>query len=197
MAQRGAARLGYTERLFPRKEFPVPITFWPRALLLTLGSIGLARAETLVLRFPDLSARQITFVHAGDIYVVGRDGGTAVRLTADPGQELYPKFSPDGNWIAYSAEYSGSRQVYVMPSAGGVPRQLTWYSDIGAMPVRGGTDDRVLDWSPDGKYILVRMNRVPQDERGGRPYLVPFAGGMETPLAVPETAVLSTGVRRA
>ncbi len=165
----------------------MPNAFWQRATLLTLGLIGSAAAETLVLRFPDLSARQITFVHAGDIYVVGRDGGNAVRLTADPGQELYPKFSPDGNWIAFSAEYSGSRQVYVMPASGGVPRQLTWYSDIGPMPVRGGSDDRVLDWSPDGNNILVRMNRVAQDERGGRPYLVPFAGGLETPLAIPES----------
>lgn len=165
----------------------MPNVFWPRAILLTFGLIGLAHAETLVLRFPDISDRQITFVHAGDIYVVGRDGGSAVRLTADPGQELYPKFSPDGHWIAFSAEYSGTRQVYVMPASGGTPRQLTWYSDIGPMPLRGGSDDRVLDWSPDGKNILVRMNRVAQDERGGRPYLVPFAGGLETPLAIPES----------
>lgn len=161
--------------------------FWRDAVLLALGLIGTAQAETLLLRFPDLSATQIAFVYAGDIYVVGRDGGSAARLTAHPGQELYPKFSPDGHWLAFSAEYSGTRQVYVMPTSGGAPRQLTWYSDIGPMPVRGGTDYRVLDWSPDGKNILVRANRMAQDERGGRPYLVPFAGGMETPLAVPES----------
>lgn len=142
---------------------------------------------TRLLRYPDVSKTQITFDYAGDIYVVGRDGGLAQQLTSHEGEELYPKFSPDGQWIAFSAEYSGTRQVYVMPSSGGAPRQLTFYSDIGALPFRGGTDYRVLDWTPDGKNIVVRMNRVPFDERGGRPYLVPFDGGMETPLAVPET----------
>ena len=110
-----------------------------------------------------------------------------VRLTAHEGLELYPKFSPDGTWIAFSAEYSGTRQVHVMPAAGGTPRQLTYYSDVGPMPVRGGTDYRALDWTPDGKPVLVRANRVPFDERGGRPYLVPVDGGIETPLAIPES----------
>ena len=152
-----------------------------------LASMPAAHAETKLLRFPDLSASQVVFVYAGDLYVAARDGGAAIRLTADPGRELYPKFSPDGQQIAFSAEYNGTRQVYVMPANGGTPRQLTWYSDIGVMPVRGGTDYRVLDWSPDGKHVLVRANRVPFDERGGRPYLVPVDGGMETPLAIPET----------
>ena len=142
---------------------------------------------TRLLRYPDVSKTQIAFDYAGDIYVVGRDGGVAQRLTSHEGEELYPKFSPDGQWIAFSAEYSGTREVYVMPASGGAPRQLTFYSDVGAMPFRGGTDYRVLDWTPDGKNVVVRMNRVPFDERGGRPYLVPVEGGMETPLAVPET----------
>ncbi len=108
-------------------------------------------------------------------------------MTAHPGQELYPKFSPDGKHIAFSAEYTGTRQVYVISTSGGAPRQLTWYSDVGPMPVRGGTDYRVLDWSADGSNVLVRANRLPFDERGGRPYLVPVEGGIETPLAIPET----------
>src|SRR5205823_2882351 len=84
------------------------------------------------------SKTQIAFVYAGDVYVVGRGGGVAQQLTSHPGEELYPKFSPDGNWIAFSAEYSGTRQVYVMPASGGTPRQLTFYADIGALPYRGG-----------------------------------------------------------
>jgi tricorn protease len=148
---------------------------------------ALADSPTKLLRFPDTHGELITFVYAGDIYLVGANGGTAQRLTSHPGAELYPKFSPDGTQIAFSAEYNGTRQVYVMPSAGGPPRQLTWYNDVGEMPPRGGTDNRVLDWSPDGRHVLVRMNRVPWDERGGRPYLVPVDGGLETPLAVPES----------
>lgn len=142
--------------------------------------------EARILRQPDIQNGRIVFVHAGDLYSVGAHGGTAFRLTSHPGEELYPKFSPDGSQIAFSAEYNGTRQVFVMPATGGEPRQLTWYTDVGPMPPRGGTDYRVLDWTPDGRNIVVRMNRLPFDERGGRPYLVPVAGGLETPLAVPE-----------
>ncbi len=143
--------------------------------------------DSRLLRFPDICGDAITFVHGGDIYRVASNGGTALRLTSHAGQELYPKFSPDCRSIAFSAEYDGTRQVYVIPAAGGAPKQLTWYNDVGAQPPRGGTDYRVLDWTPDGKNIVVRANRVATDDRGGRPYLVPVEGGMETPLAIPET----------
>ena len=145
-------------------------------------------AESGILRFPDVSATQVVFVHGGDIYTAPRAGGLATHLTTHAGLELFPKFSPDGRAIAFSAEYSGTRQVYVMPSDGSAaPTQLTWYNDIGPMPLRGGYDNRVLDFSPDGKNILVRMNRLGFDERAGRPYFVPVQGGDEVPLAVPET----------
>lgn len=159
--------------------------------LLWLSSLaalsGAASADDGILRFPDVSNDRIAFVHGGDLYVVPKAGGQAERLTAHAGQELYPKFSPDGQWLAFSAEYSGTRQVYVMSVHGGTPRQLTWYSDIGTMPMRGGTDYRVLDWTPDGKHVLVRVNRLPFDERAGKPYLVPVDGGLEQPLAIPES----------
>ena len=151
------------------------------------GAAASASAETKLLRFPDVHGERVTFVYAGDIYIASTAGGVAQRLTSHAGSELYPKFSPDGSQIAFSAEYNGTRQVYVMPAGGGEPRQLTWYNDVGPMPPRGGTDNRVLDWTPDGQNVLVRMNRVATDERGGRPYLVPVDGGMETPLAIPET----------
>lgn len=159
--------------------------------VLALSAAPLAQAlpagDSRLLRFPDICGEAITFVQAGDIYTVSASGGIALRLTSHAGQELYPKFSPDCRSIAFSAEYDGTRQVYVIPAAGGTPRQLTWYNDVGPQPPRGGTDYRVLDWTPDGKNILVRANRTPTDDRGGRPYLVPAEGGMETPLAVPET----------
>ena len=143
--------------------------------------------DTRLLRFPDIHGDRVAFVHGGDIYTASVAGGVAHRLTSHEGQELYPKFSPDGQWIAFSAEYSGTRQVWVMPVEGGPPRQLTFYSDVGPMPPRGGTDYRVLDWTPDGRHILVRANRTPYGERDGVPMLVPFEGGMEQPLGPPET----------
>ncbi len=163
-----------------------------RATVLVLLAISLlasasATEEARILRFPDIHGEQIAFVHGGDIYSATVAGGVAHRLTSHEGQELYPKFSPDGQWIAYSAEYSGTRQVWVMPAAGGTPRQLTFYSDVGPMPPRGGTDYRVLDWTPDGTHVLVRANRTPYGERDGVPLLVPFEGGIEKPLGPPET----------
>lgn len=157
------------------------------AALLALAASAQADSPSKLLRFPDIHGERLVFVHGGDIYTAPSAGGTAIRLTAHHGQELYPKFSPDGRQIAFSAEYNGTRQVYVMPAAGGEPRQLTWYNDVGLMPPRGGTDNRVLDWTPDGRHIVVRMNRVPSGERDGRPYLVPLDGGIEQPLAIPET----------
>ncbi len=155
-------------------------------LLLLCGPL-LAASPTKLLRFPDVHADRVVFVYAGDLYSAPLAGGTAFRLTSHPGQELYPRFSPDGSRIAFSAEYNGTRQVFTIPAGGGEPRQLTWYNDVGVMPPRGGTDNRVLDWSPDGRCILVRMNRTPFDERGGRPYCVPADGGLEYPLAIPES----------
>jgi tricorn protease len=155
-------------------------------VLIGLGPAA-GSADTRLLRLPDIQGDRIAFVYGGDIYTVAIQGGVAQRLTSHEGQELYPKFSPDGQWIAYSAEYSGTRQVWVMPATGGEPRQLTFYNDVGPMPPRGGTDYRVLDWTPDGEHILVRANRTPYGERDGVPLLVPFAGGMEKPLGPPET----------
>ena len=85
---------------------------------LAFSSSTLANNPDRILRQPDTQAGRITFVHSGDIYIADAKGGTAFRLTSHEGQELYPKFSPDGTQIAFSAEYNGTRQVYVMPSSG-------------------------------------------------------------------------------
>lgn len=154
-------------------------------LLLSIANVGFAD-DTRLLRFPDIHEDRVVFVYAGDLYIASTSGGTATRLTSHDGLELYPKFSPDGSEVAYSAEYNGTRQVYVIPSAGGTPRQLTWYNDVGAMPPRGGTDYRVLDWTRDGNHVLVRANRLPWGVRMGRYHLVPANGGDELPMEIPE-----------
>ncbi len=154
-------------------------------LILAIANVGFAD-ETRLLRFPDIHEDRVVFVYAGDLYVASTDGGTAVRLTSHEGLEMFPKFSPDGSEVAYSAEYNGTRQVYVIPSAGGTPRQLTWYNDVGAMPPRGGADYRVLDWTRDGQHVLVRANRLPWGVRMGRYHLVPAKGGDEVAMEIPE-----------
>ena len=148
--------------------------------MLTLGAVNDAR----LLRYPDISGNQIVFVYAGDIWTVNAQGGDARQLTSHEGLELFPKLSPDGQWIAFSAEYSGSRQIWIMPSNGGTARQLTWYNPVGVMPPRGGYDHVVLDWTSDSKQILIRANRTPFGDRNGMYYLVNTEGGFETPLSI-------------
>jgi tricorn protease len=156
------------------------------AVLFLCGTVG-AVSDARLLRFPNINGDLVVFVYAGDIWSVPAAGGDARRLTSHPGLELFPKISPDGRWIAFSGEYSGSRQVYVMPAAGGTPRQLTYYNDVGIMPPRGGYDYVVMDWTPDSRQVLVRCNRTPWGERMGRFFLVALDGGLETPLAIPES----------
>jgi tricorn protease len=144
-----------------------------------------------LLRFPDIRGDLIAFVYAGDIWTVPAQGGTARRLTSHPGLELFPKISPDGRWIAFSGEYNGTRQVFVIPTDGGEPRQLTYYNDVGPLPPRGGWDNTVMGWTPDGRNVLFRSNRVAQSNRLSRPYLISVEGGTEQPLPITESGSAS------
>jgi len=155
------------------------------SILLLFGT-AIASKDARLLRTPDINKDLTVFVYAGDIWSVSSRGGDAKRLTSHEGLELFPKISPDRKWIAFSAEYSGSRQVYIMPAKGGTPVQLTYYNDVGIMPPRGGYDYIVMDWTPDSQNILVRMNRTPYGERMGKYFLVNIKGGLETPLQIPE-----------
>lgn len=155
------------------------------ALVVATGASA-QESPTRLLRQPDIHGDSVAFVYAGDIWLASANGGDARRLTSDEGMEYFPKFSPDGRWIAFTGDYSGSRQVFVISVDGGAPRQLTYYNDVGNLPPRGGIDNRVLDWTADGKNILFLPHRLPWSDRMARPYIVPAAGGMETPLAIPE-----------
>jgi tricorn protease len=158
-------------------------------LLCCFPGLALAQtgAGTRLLRYPDIAGDTLVFSYAGDLWTVGADGGTARRLTTDPGLEVFPKLSPDGRWVAFTGHYSGTPQVHVIPTDGSAaPRQLTFRNDVGVLPPRGGVDNQVLGWSPDGKEVLFNAHRVPYSERHTRPYLVPAAGGMEHALQIPE-----------
>ena len=83
--------------------------------------------EGRLLLFPDIHKDKIAFVYAGDLWLASNSGGEARRITSHPGRELFPKFSPDGKWLAFTGQYDGNFNVYVMPSDGGQPKQLTFY----------------------------------------------------------------------
>ncbi len=157
------------------------VTFGMIALSVTVASAG-----TKLLRFPDIHGDQVVFCHGADLWRAPADGGTAVRITAHPGQELFPKFSPDGKWIAFTAQYDGDEQVYVVSVDGGVPRQLTFYPARGPLAPRWGYDNQIYGWTPDGRAVLFRSLR---DSDGGRTltalYTVDFDGGLPVKLPMP------------
>ena len=142
--------------MLPR--FLIPMTAGLAGVLLAASAMP-AYGQTKLLRFPDVHGDRVAFVYAGDLWTAPAVGGTAVRLTAHPGLELFPKFSPDGRWIAFTGQYDGDEQVYVVPAAGGAPRQLTWYPARGPLAPRWGWDNQVYDWTPDGRSVLFRSLR--------------------------------------
>src|SRR5688500_6945304 len=116
-----------------------------RLALFLAAAFCLAAAESpLLVREPTLNRTHIVFSYAGDLWSVPRSGDDAVRLTSGAGVEYAPQFSPDGSTIAFTGEYDGNIDVFVMPASGGVPKRLTWHP----------APDQVLGWSPDGKDVL-------------------------------------------
>lgn len=142
--------------------------------LLLVPSFAIADGSILAQR-PAVSAKHIAFVYAGDIWVIGRDGGEARRLTAGPGLESYPVFSPDGEKIAFAGDYEGNLDVYVVPTMGGVPRRLTHHPD----------PDVPVAWTPDGKSIVFRSPRASY-ARFIRLFTVPINGGQPSELPLPQ-----------
>src|SRR6187402_780762 len=118
----------------------------PTAFLLTLWSaaaLAVDPQDTLLLAQPDISARNIAFIYDGDVWVANRDGSGAYRLTTAEGLESRPHFSPDGASIAFSGNYDGNIDAYVVPIAGGSPKRLTWHS----------ADDYVEGFDPQGRIV--------------------------------------------
>jgi tricorn protease len=159
------------------------------ALLLFVAWMGLAPAlfaQTKLLRFPDIHGDEVVFTYGGDLWKASTDGGTAIRLTAHPGLEVFAKFSPDGRWIAFTGQYDGDEQVYVIPATGGEPRQLTFYPARGPLAPRWGYDNQVYGWTPDSTGVLFGSLR---DSDGGRTeralYVVPLEGGLPRQLPMP------------
>lgn len=138
--------------------------------------LGAAPEGTRLLRTPTVSPTQIAFAYANNIWSVDRAGGVARRLTSFQGLTTNPHFSPDGKWIAFSGQYAGNTDVYVLPAEGGEPRRLTWHP---------GSDD-VQGWAPDGKAIVFASSRATWAPSGApRFWTVPVEGGVEAPMTLP------------
>jgi tricorn protease len=144
-------------------------------MLLSVLSIADAAVDARMLRFPDVSADNIAFVYAGDIWVVPKSGGVANRLSTPKGQEQFPRFSPDGAWIAFSGNYDGNADIYVVATSGGMPRRITHHP----------FPDRILGWYPDGKTILYASPMASGTNRFRQLYRTSSEGGLPERLPVP------------
>ena len=140
--------------------------------LLFLSVTALCAQESKLLRQPTVSATQIAFVYANDLWVVERSGGMARRLTTAEGAETEPRFSPDGKWIAFTGQYDGNTDVYIVPSSGGEPKRLTYHP--------GG--DVVRGWTLDGKYVFFNSPRTSAPVGYPRLWKISVDGGMPEPM---------------
>jgi tricorn protease len=148
--------------------------------------------EGRLLRFPDIYKDKIAFMYGGDLWLGSSAGGTARRITSHPGRELFPKFSPDGKWLAFTGQYDGNFNVYVMPSDGGQPKQLTFYQGS-AQPLsdRMGVLNQVIGWTPDSKSIVFLSRRDASNGWTKRPYTVSVDGGLAQAMPMDEGGLLS------
>jgi tricorn protease len=133
---------------------------------------------TMLLRQPTINETQIVFVHANDLWIVGRDGGDAVRLTSSAGNEIMPHFSPDGKTVAFTGQYDGNSDVYTIPATGGQPARLTWHPGA----------DVVSGWTPDGKEVIFISSREGYPTSESKFYRVSTNGGMPEPMIVPRAS---------
>jgi tricorn protease len=149
---------------------------WLSAVSLLLLSALSASAQTLLLQHPTVNRTHVVFAYADDLWSVPRSGGAATRLTSGVGLETAPIFAPDGKQIAFTADYDGNLDVYVMNAEGGQPRRLTWHPG----------PDRAVGWTPDSKRVLFTSTRDnPTRSFGGRLFTVPVEGGHPEALPLP------------
>ena len=153
---------------------------------MALPSVADAAGEARLLRFPATNEKEIVFSYAGDLYRVPIQGGEAQRLTAFMGYEMFPRFSPDGQTIAFTGQYDGNTEVYTIPATGGEPLRVTYTAtnsrdDLGD---RMGPNNIVMTWTPDGQSIVYR-NRICSGF-DGRLYTVNKEGGLSEAIPLPE-----------
>ena len=140
-----------------------------------ISAEGINTKDTKLLSQPAISKDHIAFVYAGDLWVADQDGTNVRRLTSDEGVESHPFFSPDGNWIAFNAQYDGNTDVFVVPVQGGIPKRLTWHPGY----------DIVRGFTPDGSAVLFISNRFDFSRRYLQLFTVPVKGGIPQQLEIP------------
>lgn len=148
-----------------------------------------AQDEARLMRFPAVHGDKVAFSYAGDLYLVSKDGGLARRITSGDGYEMFPRFSPDGKYIAFTGQYDGNTEVFLIPAEGGTPKRLTYTATLSRDDIsdRMGPNNIVMGWTPDGSKIIYRSRKQTFNSFVGQLFAVPVEGG------VSEELPLSTG----
>lgn len=149
---------------------------------------GIDKKDTRMLTQPAVGAQSIAFVYGNDLWAADLNGENIRRLTTHKGEESCPVFSPDSRWIAFSGQYDGNTDVYIIPAEGGIPKRLTWHP----------SPDYVRDFTPDGKSVLFNSSRFAANRNRNKLYTVSIDGGMPQALDIPyaDEAVYSPGGTR-
>ncbi len=157
-------------------------------LLATASCFAWAQPKEPIFRYPDVSRTHIVFSFANDLWLVPKSGGQAVRLSSPPGSEIFPRFSPDGQTIAFSGNYDGSTDIYTIPVTGGVPRRITHHHMA----------EYVIDWMPDGKHLVFASSMHSGKQRFSQFYKIPATGGLpeQLPIAHAEMGAISPDGRK-
>jgi len=159
--------------------------------LLALAPLTAIRAA--LPRFPQPFGDRIVFVADGNVWSVPKTGGTAVRLTSAPGQDMFPRVSPDGQWIAYTEASNAGTDIWVIPTAGGAARRLTFHPATEAgTGGRHGPDNMVVTWTPDSKNVVYLSKRDQWNGWIQNLYEVPVAGGLPTRMPIDSAVGLAS-----
>jgi tricorn protease len=153
-------------------------------LFATLSAQGRIEQMDRLFRFPAIHGDQIVFSYAGDLYTVPIEGGTARRLTTHDGYEIFPRFSPDGKTIAFTGHYDGNTEVYSIPATGGIPKRLTYTATLDRDDIadRMGPNNIVMDWDPEGKFVVYRSRKQSFNSFKGSLFKVSSEGGLSEQL---------------
>lgn len=143
-------------------------------------------SEAKLLRFPATNGKQVAFSYGGNIFLVDIEGGEARRLTSHKDYEFFPRFSPDGKTIAFSARYDGNTEVYTIPVSGGIPKRLTYTATLSRDDIsdRMGPNNIVMTWTNDGENVVYRSRKRSFNSFKGHLYLAPVNGGLSKQIAL-------------
>jgi tricorn protease len=160
--------------------------------LLASAFLPLASAQKLpettrLLRFPTTNGKQIVFCYAGELYTVGKEGGIARRLTSGPGYSSFPRFSADGTQLAFTSQYDGNTEVYVMPAEGGTPKRLTITATLGRDDIsdRMGPNNIVMTWENTKPLVVFRSRMKSFDSFIGSLFTVGLDAELPQQLPLP------------